>query len=109
MKAYRGGAGLEEGTYYRAKTIIRRKEILPLPDCTRYCYHFAVRQRSGVWTDVWVNLVNGSFFYFCNSVSKTKKVPWGCVMRINDHSKPYCSHTLSAKYYLRERGIIEKN
>lgn len=87
-------------TIWRAKTIVKRGEIIPDPESTSTNLHFKVKQRSGEWCDVWYFEKKGVWLWSCNAIRKG----WGCVLNSNDKTKPFCSHTLAAKIYLEQKG-----
>lgn len=95
-------------TTQRGRTIFKREEV-KLLDSGPTFFHFSVKQRDNIWIDVYYRKnKTGILEWSCNSVTKRRKngsAKWGCVMRITDKTKPYCSHTLSCALLLKSMEI----
>lgn len=92
-------------TWGRAETIVEEGE-LKLLSFTPGHYHFIVKQRKGNDADVFykVNPKTLQWEYSCSAVSDKKD--YGCVMFKGDQTKPFCSHTLACKIWLKKQGLI---
>ena len=98
---------MRKDTIWRAKTIVKRGEVR-LKDRSPGLFHFLVKQRNDGWADVWLKRTKeGIIEWDCNATTKKKNgESWGCVMNNKaDKTKPYCSHTLACKIYLKNLGV----
>jgi hypothetical protein len=84
---------MDDETIARAKTIVKRGELLECEDSTPSFKHFFVRQRRGCETEVWLMEGPHGPIWSCNAVAEGGQ--WGCVQHRGDRSKPFCSHTLA--------------
>jgi len=50
---------MHRDTVLRARTIVKREEVILEDFLPPFYYHFKVKQREGVWTDVWYSKVRG--------------------------------------------------
>ena len=87
-------------TLLRAFTIVKRNQIR-IAEITPGIIEFKVKQRTGQWTQVWLELKRGSLTWNCNAESKG----FGCVFNTGSKERPYCSHTKAAYLWLLNRGI----
>lgn len=99
---------ISETVFWRAKTIVERGEIELLKDSTPKHLHFIVKQRSGVWADVWrVTTNSGDVRWSCNASTEEKsrhgQITRGGCVTYGSHveSEPSCSHTKACELWLR--------
>lgn len=86
----------------KAKDIIDKNGVKLIEESKRL-KHFVVAQASGEYCDVWFTIdIYGRSHWSCNAVVDGN----GCVFRVKDSTKPFCSHTLACQlYYLTEKII----
>ncbi len=100
---------MNKDAYWRARTILKRGEVIPYPGSSSSSFHFKVKQRGDHgWADVWYKEnKHGVMEWRCGSVdpkSNSQGERWGCVMNVNvDRKEPFCSHTLAAKMYMEQK------
>lgn len=100
---------MHKTTLWRARTIVKRGEIIPCEDCVPPdFFHFKVKQRKNHgWTDVWYIKKNGVMEWSCGAVDPNNNhdgEKWGCIMNVGvDRQKVFCSHTLAAQIYMEQK------
>lgn len=93
---------MDKATYWRARTIVKRGEVLPnTRKSSNKMLCFKVKQRNGEWCDVWRKKELNEITWSCDSVTNKKNGDkWGCIMYTGSKKEPFCSHTLAVKMYI---------
>lgn len=98
---------ISEEVYWRARTILKRGEVILCDDSDPSSghLHWQVKARSGKWTDVWkTRLPDGSIKWSCNAVGEEKNnhshEKFGCVFDTTIREEPFCSHTKACELWL---------
>ena len=99
---------MQRKTILRAFEITENAQVIPISISPTY-NEFEVTQRDGTRTKVWYSLKKKVIQWSCNAVNLKKDgTKFGCVFFKGDHTKPFCSHTLSAQLYLGGLGNEKK-